>query len=598
MEEELVSIIMPSYNTGKFIQETINSVINQTYSNWELIIVDDCSTDNTDEIVKNINDSRIIYLKNEKNSGAAVSRNKALREAKGRWIAFLDSDDLWVPQKLEKQIKFMKENNYYFSYTNYIEIDENSNPNGRKVTGPKKITKTGMFNYCWPGCLTVMYNANKIGLIQIEDIKKNNDYAMWLKVCKKADCYLISEDLAMYRKRNGSISNHSYTALIKWHYILYRKAEHQNFICSLFNTCRNMVFGVYKKKRYVSKRKYKLSLCGHFGGNNNFCDGQTVKTKNIYQALDEYYGEEKINKIDTYNWKKHPISFLFECINGMKNSQNMIILPAQNGVKVFVPLFLIINKFYKRKIFYVVIGGWLPELIKNKQVLIRKLRMLNRIFVETNNMKEQLKKLNIENVEVLVNFKNITPLKEGELKFEYNKPYKLCTFSRVIYEKGIEDAIQVVRKINEEYNKIIYELDIYGPIDEEYKDRFTTIVNNAPEYIQYKGCIDSEKSVNTLKNYYLLLFPTKFKTEGIPGTIIDALSAGVPIIASRWDNVEEIISHEKNGLIYDFNDLLDFKINLEKMINTKSIKNMKKECLIEAKKFQKENVIERFVKEF
>ena len=188
--------------------------------------------------------------------------------------------------------------------------------------------------------------------------------------------------------------------------------------------------------------------------------------------------------------------------------------------------------------------------------------------------------------------------KEEELKFEYNKPYKLCTFSRVIYEKGIEDAIQVVRKINEEYNKIIYELDIYGPIDEEYKDRFTTIVNNAPEYIQYKGCIDSKKSVNTLKNYYLLLFPTKFKTEGIPGTIIDALSAGVPIIASRWDNVEEIISHEKNGLIYDFNDLLDFKINLEKMINTKSIKNMKKECLIETKKFQKENVIERFVKEF
>lgn len=201
MEEELVSIIMPSYNTGKFIKETINSVIAQTYSNWELIIVDDCSTDNTDEIVKSINDNRIIYLKNETNSGAAISRNKALREAKGRWIAFLDSDDLWKNDKLEKQIKFMKENNCYFSYTNYIEIDENGNINGKRVTGPKKITKTGMFNYCWPGCLTVMYDANKIGLIQIEDIKKNNDYAMWLKVCKKADCYLLSEDLAMYRKK-------------------------------------------------------------------------------------------------------------------------------------------------------------------------------------------------------------------------------------------------------------------------------------------------------------------------------------------------------------------------------------------------------------
>ena len=104
MEKELVSIIMPSYNTGKFIEETINSVINQTYNNWELIIVDDCSNDNTDEIVKSIKDSRIVYLKNEKNSGAAVSRNKALKEAKGRWIAFLDSDDLWKREKLEKQI--------------------------------------------------------------------------------------------------------------------------------------------------------------------------------------------------------------------------------------------------------------------------------------------------------------------------------------------------------------------------------------------------------------------------------------------------------------------------------------------------------------
>lgn len=253
MEEKLVSIIMPSYNTGKFIKKTINSVIAQTYSNWELIIVDDCSTDNTDEIVKSINDNRIIYLKNETNSGAAISRNKALKEAKGRWIAFLDSDDLWKKDKLEKQINFMKKNNYYFSYTNYIEIDENGNPNGKRITGPKKITKTGMFNYCWPGCLTVMYDVEKIGLIQIEDIKKNNDYAMWLKACTKADCYLLDEELAMYRKRNGSISNHSYMSLIKWHYKLYREAEHQNIIYSLFNTCRNMVFGIYKKKKYCIK---------------------------------------------------------------------------------------------------------------------------------------------------------------------------------------------------------------------------------------------------------------------------------------------------------------------------------------------------------
>lgn len=249
---ELVSIIMPSYNTARFISETVRSVLAQTYENWELIIVDDCSTDNTDEAVTPfLCDKRIKYFKNEKNSGAAVSRNRALREAQGKWIAFLDSDDLWHREKLEKQIAFMESNGYRFSYTNYSEIDEESKPLDRHVTGPRKITKTGMYNYCWPGCLTVMYDAETVGLIQIADIKKNNDYAMWLKVCKKATCHLLDEDLASYRKRRGSISNHSYKALIKWHYKLFREAEGRCALVAAFNTCRNLFFGVIKKIRYV-----------------------------------------------------------------------------------------------------------------------------------------------------------------------------------------------------------------------------------------------------------------------------------------------------------------------------------------------------------
>jgi teichuronic acid biosynthesis glycosyltransferase TuaG len=122
----LVSVIMPTYNCAPYIVETIRSVQSQTYENWEIIIVDDCSTDNTESIVESINDKRIRYFKNSKNSGAAVSRNFALREAKGRWIAFLDSDDLWAPTKLEHQLRFMVENNYAFSYHNYSEIDEQS----------------------------------------------------------------------------------------------------------------------------------------------------------------------------------------------------------------------------------------------------------------------------------------------------------------------------------------------------------------------------------------------------------------------------------------------------------------------------------------
>lgn len=253
-EDGLVSIIMPSYNTAPFIRQTIQSVLDQTYENWELLIVDDCSTDNTCEIFSEIKDERIHVFQNKRNSGAAVSRNRALREARGRWIAFLDSDDLWEPEKLEKQLTFMEKNDCSFSYTGYQIITETGERTGIRITGPRKISRIGMFNYCWPGCLTVMYDRNVVGVIQIEDIKKNNDYAMWLKVCQKADCYLLDECLARYRRgRSGSISTHGYLELMRWHFKLFREAEKEDIVSSLFNTGRNMIFGLYKKTRYVMR---------------------------------------------------------------------------------------------------------------------------------------------------------------------------------------------------------------------------------------------------------------------------------------------------------------------------------------------------------
>lgn len=245
---------MPSYNCGKYVEETIRSVQMQTYHKWEIIFMDDCSTDDTIQRVSELceKDSRIRLFQNETNSGAAVSRNRALREAKGRWIAFLDSDDLWVPEKLEKQVKFMEENGYSFSYTGYQELDSEGALTGVEVSGPKHITKAGMYAFCWPGCLTVMYDREKIGLIQIEDIKKNNDYAMWLKVCQKEDCYLLDECLAKYRRgRAGSVSSHGITTMIKWHYKLFRDAEKMGVIPSLWHTGVNLVFGFYKKMKYV-----------------------------------------------------------------------------------------------------------------------------------------------------------------------------------------------------------------------------------------------------------------------------------------------------------------------------------------------------------
>ena len=255
MEKGLVSIIMPSYNTGRFIRESIDSVRNQTYKNWELIIVDDCSTDDTEKLVMSFSDPRILFLKNPVNSGAAVSRNYALREAKGEWIAFLDSDDIWAPQKLEKQILFMKTNNYFFSATACDEIDEDDRLLGRITYRPKHITKLGMYLYCWVGCLTVMYHAPTVGLVQIANLSKNNDYALWLKVIKKVDCFCLNENLASYRVRTGSISHDKFIKLVKSHYLLFRQGEGFGIILSAILTCINLVCGFYKRVRYVKKEE-------------------------------------------------------------------------------------------------------------------------------------------------------------------------------------------------------------------------------------------------------------------------------------------------------------------------------------------------------
>lgn len=250
MVDGLVSVIMPSWNTAEYIGASIQSVLNQTYSNWELLIVDDCSSDNTDEVVKSFQDKRIVYFKNEKNSGAALTRNRALREAKGEWIAFLDSDDLWASQKLEHQISFMKENGYVFSYHEYEKIDEQSNPLQMYVSGPACVTKRKMYNYGYPGCLTFMYSAKELGLIQIKDIKKNNDYAILLKLCKKADCYLLKENLAQYRIRKKSISHDVLWKKLKSHYDLFHFCDEQPAVLAFWFASWNMFYGILKKKRY------------------------------------------------------------------------------------------------------------------------------------------------------------------------------------------------------------------------------------------------------------------------------------------------------------------------------------------------------------
>lgn len=234
---DLISIITPTYNCAKFIGQTIESVLNQTYENWEMIIVDDCSKDNTKEIVEKYqkSDKRIKYYCLDKNSGAAVARTKAMEIAKGAYIAFLDSDDLWVSNKLENQLNIMKKNQWNFTCTSYEQIDENSNSLGKIVKAIPKTDYNRLLLDCPVGNSTVMYNVSKMGKFKVPNIRKRNDDALWLQMLKKEKyIYGINIVSMKYRIRINSISSNKFQ-LIKYHWILYRKIEHLSVIKSIFH---------------------------------------------------------------------------------------------------------------------------------------------------------------------------------------------------------------------------------------------------------------------------------------------------------------------------------------------------------------------------
>ncbi|WP_418223271.1 glycosyltransferase family 2 protein [Clostridium isatidis] len=235
----LVSIITPTYNCGRFISETIDSVLKQTYTNWEMIIVDDCSTDNTKEVVEEYvkKDSRIKYYILEQNSGAAVSRTRAMELAKGKYIAFLDSDDLWTEDKLQKQIDFMESNGYAFTCTAYEQIDEKGKSLNKVIKTRKKTNYNRVLLDCPVGNSTVMYNVEKLGKFTVPNIRKRNDDALWLQMLKKEKYIYGMEDVLMrYRIRENSISSNK-LQLIKYHWKLYREIEHLSVLRSVFHIC-------------------------------------------------------------------------------------------------------------------------------------------------------------------------------------------------------------------------------------------------------------------------------------------------------------------------------------------------------------------------
>lgn len=251
-----VSIITPLHNVEKYIVATIESVLKQTYLNWELILVDDASIDRSYEIVTDYvaRDSRIKLFRLSDNCGAAVARNTAIEAAKGRYIAFLDSDDLWLPEKLEYQLAFMQENNYPFSFSAYERIDENGLTLGF-VGVPEKVTYGQMLKTSVIGCLTAMYDTAYFGKVYMPLIRKRQDYGLWLKLLKQTDfAYGLQIPLGRYRVRTDSISSNKLnTATYNWR--LYRQVEKLSFLASCYYFSHYALRGLLRTKFPVLAKK-------------------------------------------------------------------------------------------------------------------------------------------------------------------------------------------------------------------------------------------------------------------------------------------------------------------------------------------------------
>ena len=324
-------------------------------------------------------------------------------------------------------------------------------------------------------------------------------------------------------------------------------------------------------------------MIGHFGFGKELLNGQTIKTKTVTAELEKQLGVEQVLKIDTHGGAGVLPKVICQMAKAFRSCENIIIFPAHNGVRVFVPLCVFFNRFHQRKLHYVVIGGWLDNLLGKHGALIGLLKKFAGIYVETQSMQRALNQRGLSNVVVMPNFKNLHVLDKSELVYSTGKPYRLCTFSRVMKEKGIEDAIEAVKKINESHEEVLFELDIFGQVDDGQLQWFENLEAGFPKYIRYGGFVPFDKTVDVLKNYYALLFPTYYSGEGFAGTLLDAMAAGVPVVASDWKYNSEIVIPGKTGILVK---AMDREILVQALESTLDDwwNAMKVSCIKEARK--------------
>lgn len=323
-----------------------------------------------------------------------------------------------------------------------------------------------------------------------------------------------------------------------------------------------------------------IAIIGRTAEAVNLTDGQTVKTKILRDELLLAYPDRKLIVVDTYQYKKHVFAILKKLFMAFIQCEDIFVMLSRNGRTYLFPIINGLNHIFRRRLYHDVIGGALPEEASNSPFLVAQLNKFDVNWVEFESMKNQLEALGVKNVEVLPNFKRLIPLNETELDPWEQPEFVFSTFSRVIQSKGIDTAAMAIAEVNRRYGNRIARLQIYGPVDEEYMEEFEVLLQNHGDCIDYKGCIPYGESVEALRDSYMLLFPSVYHGEGMPGTIIDAFSAGLPVIATDWHFNGELVKNGVTGYCYDWRkpeQLTEYILHA--ITHPEDVHSMKKHCL-------------------
>lgn len=340
----------------------------------------------------------------------------------------------------------------------------------------------------------------------------------------------------------------------------------------------------------------RITIIGLFCEETEVSNGQSVKTRIVTEELEKALGKDQVIRIDTYGWKKNPIRLFSKCIFAVQNSSNVMFLTDEGGIKVFPWLLRWANIGGKCKIHYYVVGGWLSGYLDRSPKAVPDLQKLDAIYVEVPAMLRELEACGFLNVVLVNKFRRMTPVSLEEVDISPRAPYKLCYFSRIMKEKGVEECIEAVKTANERVGYHKYMLDIYGSINEPYKETFAVMQQQFPEYIRYMGIVDFRKSGQVLKDYFAMLFPTYYASEGYPNAVVDAFAAGLPVIATRWNYNADIIREHEDGILVDVGSVEQIVDAVEEMANNLDLyESMRKNCVERCGEYLPENAISKVI---